>query len=61
MILEITLEEENLNDSYINKNNFDDDTIPKLCVLICVSRQKFIDKNVLQTYYNRPIKVKIRI
>jgi len=61
MIYEITLNEEDLNDNYINKANFYNDKIPKLCVWICFSRHKrFVDKNVLQKYYNRPIRVKIR-
>jgi|1_EtaG_2_1085319.scaffolds.fasta_scaffold00638_11 hypothetical protein len=53
------LNEEDLNDSYINKGNFYDAV--KLYVEICVSRHKrFVDKYVLEKYYNRPIRVKVR-
>ena len=54
------LDEEDLNDIHKNKGNFFDAV--KLYVEICVSRHKrFVDKHVLEKYYNRPIRVRIRV
>ena len=53
------IDEENLNESFVNKGNFYEAS--KLYVEVCVTRiNRFVSNEILKKFYNRPIKIRVR-
>lgn len=53
------IDEENLNNSFINKGHFY--SASKLHIEVCVTRiNRFVSKQILEKFYNRPIRVRVR-
>jgi len=53
------IDEENLNNSFINKGYFYNAST--LYIEVCVTRiNRFVSKQILEKFYNRPIRVRVR-
>ena len=58
-ILREWIDEENLNESFVNKGYFDD--APTLYVEVCVTRiNRFVSNEILKNFYNRSVRIRVR-